>query len=149
VTSQAGAGPEQFTSARPYQEPTVSVADILRSANAVWAGPDLTAPTLVSGVVKLHVPVTVAGPTSLFAYLYDVDDAGSGRLMSYGTLTVSGPGDADLSLEPISWTVLAGHHVSLVVDSVDPRFLSRYVPGSAVQLASSASDRATLAVPLG
>jgi putative CocE/NonD family hydrolase len=149
VTSAAGAGPEQFTSGQPYREPTVSVADILRAANAVWAGPDLTAPTLVSGVARLHMTVTVAGPTSLFAYLYDVDGAGSGRLMSYGTVTVSRSGDADVALEPISWTLPSGHHVALVVDSVDPRFLSRYVPGSAVQIASSASDPATLAVPLG
>ncbi|MGH3523147.1 MAG: CocE/NonD family hydrolase C-terminal non-catalytic domain-containing protein, partial [Mycobacterium sp.] len=92
---------------------------------------------------------TVAAPASLFAYLYDVDAGGTGRLITTGTVTLTGAGPADINLEPISWTVPAGHHVSVVVDTVDPRYLGRSVPGSTVTIGSTAADPATLSVPLG
>jgi hypothetical protein len=148
VDTTAGAGPEQFTSAKPYQTPTVSIAGISRSAGAVWDAPAVTSPTLVSGIAQFHAAVTVSGRASLFAYLYDVDAAGTGQLMTSGTVTVRASGAADIGFEPISWTVPAGHHVSLVLDTVDPRYLGQSEPGSAVIVGSTPADPATLQVPV-
>ncbi|MGH8962907.1 MAG: alpha/beta fold hydrolase [Jatrophihabitantaceae bacterium] len=149
VDTSADAGPEQFNTGQPYRVPALSLAGISRSAGAVWNAPTVASPTLVSGVVSLHAAVTVAAPASLFAYLYDVDAGGTGRLITTGTMTLTGAGPADINLEPISWTVPAGHHVSVVVDTVDPRYLGRSVPGSTVTIGSTAADPATLSVPLG
>ncbi|HZY76382.1 MAG TPA: CocE/NonD family hydrolase C-terminal non-catalytic domain-containing protein, partial [Jatrophihabitantaceae bacterium] len=55
----------------------------------------------------------------------------------------------DIDLGPIAWTVAPGHHLSLVIDSTDARFLGRSVPGSTITLSSTASDPATLTVPVG
>ncbi len=153
--SIADVGQPQFD-AKPYALSSgVRIADVDRSVAAVWDGAADASATLVSGAPALHVTVTPSAPnTSLYAYLYDVDASGSGTLMTAKPYSLVGatPGHAlavDVALEPISWTVAAGHHLSLVIDTVDPRYLSVSVPGSTVSFSSTAADPATLQVPLG
>ena len=104
-----------------------------------WCGTgrDLTAPTLVSGVARLHVSVTVAGTTSLFAYLYDVDASGTGRLMTHGTVTVAGSGAPTSASSRSRGPCRRGTASVLVVDTVDPALPRASVPGTAVDRRSS------------
>jgi putative CocE/NonD family hydrolase len=154
VDTDADAGPEQFTSTLAYQPPTVSLGAISSADGAAWNGPALAASTMVNGIVQVHTAVRAsASSVSLFAYLYDVDASGSGSLINQGALTLRGvqPGSthpAQISLQPISWTVAAGHHLSLVIDTVDPRYVDQSVPGSTVTFASTTADPATLTVPV-
>ncbi|GDY29977.1 hypothetical protein GTS_16100 [Gandjariella thermophila] len=126
-----------------------------RADAAVWAGPALATGTTVLGVPRLHLTVTPSAPTtSLFAYLYDVDAAGQGALISHQPVTLrdvtpNRPRMVDLVLEPISWDVPAGHHLELVVDTVDPRYRSASRPGSTVTFGSPENDPAWLRVPTG
>lgn len=150
----ADAGPQQVSIGAGYRPPTAPIADVSRSAGLVWSGTPVVAATVISGEPRVHVgESSTAANASLFAYLYDVDAGGTGTLLSYGTRTLTGtPGvaqAANIELDPISWTVPAGHHLSLVIDSVDARYLGRSVPGSTITLSSSASDPATLSVPVG
>lgn len=98
--------------------------------------------------------VTPSGrDTSLFAYLYDVDALGVGSLLSHTPYTLRGatPGRAvplDFKLEATSWEVAAGHHLVLVVDTVDPRYLGRSKLGTSVSFSSPAGDPAWLCVPI-
>jgi X-Pro dipeptidyl-peptidase-like protein len=58
------------------------------------------------------------------------------------------PKTVDLNLEATSWEVPAGHHLVLVVDTVDPRYLGRSSLGSTVSFSSPANDPAYLSVPI-
>ena len=126
-----------------------------RSFAGVWSGPSYSSQALVSGAAKLHVTVTPsAADTSLFAYLYDADWWGTGSLIAHKPYTIRGavPGQArtlDIRLETTSWEVPAGHHLVLVVDTVDPRYLGASSLGSTVRFSSPSGNPSWLKVPLG
>ncbi|MGW7682762.1 CocE/NonD family hydrolase [Kribbella sp. NPDC054772] len=117
-----------------------------RSFAGLWSGPVCSGGAVVNGAPKVHVTVKPsAADTSLFAYLYDVDALGVGSLISHKPYTLRGatPGKAvplDVTLEATSWEVPAGHHLVLVVDTVDPRYLGRSAVGSTVTFSSPAGD---------
>ena len=125
-----------------------------RTFAGVWSGPAFDRPTVVNGSPKAHLTVKPsAASTSLFAYLYDVDALGVGSLISQKPYTLRGatPGKAvplDVRLEATSWEVPAGHHLVLVVDTVDPRYLGRSVLGSTVTFSSPVGDPSWISVPM-
>ncbi|GAB2660934.1 CocE/NonD family hydrolase [Kribbella swartbergensis] len=125
-----------------------------RSFAGVWSGPVYTSGAVVNGMPELHLTVKPSGPdTSLFAYLYDVDALGVGSLISHKPFTLRGatPGQAvpiDVRLETTSWEVPAGHHLVLVVDTVDPRYLGRSAIGTTVTFSSPAGDPSRLSIPV-
>jgi putative CocE/NonD family hydrolase len=154
VATTADAGPQQALTGKAYRFPTTAIANVARGAGAVWSGTPLTSGEVIAGEPRVRVSVSsTAGSASLFAYFYDVDAAGTGTLISYGTRTLTGtpgrPQATDIDLGPIAWTVAPGHHLSLVIDSTDARYLGRSAPGSTITLSSSAADPATLTVPVG
>jgi predicted acyl esterase len=132
----------------------VAMPFVDRSFAGVWSGPTYSSAAVVNGAPRLHVTVTPSGAdTSLFAYLYDVDPLGLGSLIAHKPFTLRGatPGQAralDLRLEATSWEVPAGHHLVLVVDTVDPRYLGRSSLGTTVRFSSPAGDPAWLSVPI-
>jgi predicted acyl esterase len=96
-------------------------------------------PLLISGAPEVQVNVAADAPAvTLYAYLYDVDASGSGTLMSYAPATVS-HGAATIVFRPTSWTVVAGHHVELVIDTVDARYAAAEPSATKVTLSSPAS----------
>ncbi|TCM38987.1 alpha/beta fold hydrolase [Kribbella sp. VKM Ac-2568] len=125
-----------------------------RTFAGVWSGPTYSSAAVLNGAPRLHVTVTPSGrDTSLFAYLYDVDALGVGSLVSHKPYTLRGAtlGRAvplDFKLEATSWEVAAGHHLVLVVDTVDPRYLGRSMLGTSVSFSSPAGDPAWLSVPV-
>ncbi|MDT4934655.1 MAG: hypothetical protein QOK11_2547, partial [Pseudonocardiales bacterium] len=133
----------------------VRIAGISRTAAAVWEGQSDSAQRLVVGSPTVHLTVTPsAASTTLIAYLYDVDASGSGTLMTYKPYslvraTAGTPKGVDIALEPIAWTLPAGHRLSLVIDTVDWRYESLNVPGSTAAFTSPRGDPATLSVPIG
>jgi len=126
----------------------VAMPLVARSAAAVWSGPAAAQGFEVAGAPHARLTVTPsAADTTLFAYLYDVGPLGLGSLITHKPYSLLGakPGvakDIDLGLEPIAWNVPAGHHLALVVDTVDPRYLSSSKAGSTVALSG------TLTVPV-
>ncbi|GAA1584583.1 CocE/NonD family hydrolase [Kribbella sancticallisti] len=125
-----------------------------RTFAGVWSGPTYSQKTVLNGAPRLHVTVTPTGrDTSLFAYLYDVDALGVGSLVSHKPYTLRGatagqPIPLDFRLEATSWEVAAGHHLVLVVDTVDPRYLGRSKVGTSVTFSSPTTDPAWLSVPV-
>ncbi|MFI9386100.1 CocE/NonD family hydrolase [Kutzneria sp. NPDC052558] len=126
----------------------VSIPLVSRSAAAVWSEPAAAQGFEVDGAPHAMLTVTPgAADTTLFAYLYDVGPLGLGSLITHKPYSLLGakPGvakDIDLGLEPIAWNVPAGHHLALVVDTVDPRYGSSSTIGSTVTLSG------TLTVPV-
>ncbi|HEX3791328.1 MAG TPA: CocE/NonD family hydrolase [Pseudonocardiaceae bacterium] len=131
----------------------VAVPLVNRAAAGVWNTPAQPGATTVSGTPSLHLTVTPStATTSLFGYLYDVNPLGVGSLISYRPDTLRGatpgqPMPVDLSLEPIVWNVPAGDHLTLVVDTVDPRYQSLSPIGSTVTFSSPATDPSWLRIP--
>lgn len=155
IDSAADAPPIQVGAGAAYRFRTgLRMASISRSAAAVWEGAADTAERLVTGAPTVHLTVTPSTANStVIGYLYDVDASGAGTLMTYKpySLTRAAAGVAtavDLALEPITWTLPAGHRLALVIDTVDPRFQSLATSGR-VTFGSPAGDPATLTVQLG
>ncbi|MDT4931380.1 MAG: hypothetical protein QOF92_4247 [Pseudonocardiales bacterium] len=137
-----------------YQVPHAQLATMPTGQAFVWSGPAVTSPTLVSGTSSLHVSMASSGPSvTVFAYLYDVGASGTGQLMSVTPFTATGltPDTAHavtISLQPTSWTLPAGDHLELIVDTVDLRYHSAAPAGSTLTVTSTASHPATLQVPV-
>ncbi|MGQ0839431.1 CocE/NonD family hydrolase [Actinokineospora sp.] len=135
--------------------PLVSTPLVDKNAAGVWSSDDYSGDTLVQGAPKLHTTVTPsARDTSLFAYLYDVDAFGFGKLITHKPFTLlnATPGQArtlDLQLEPTSWTVPRGHHLTLVVDTVDLRYQGKSSLGHTLTFSSPSGSPSTLTVPTG
>jgi predicted acyl esterase len=99
----------------------------------IWDGPVYRSPATVVGKPRLSATVTSSrSDTTLMAYLYDVNAAGVGALITHKPYTIRGTKSAkvDFDLESISWDVPAGHHLTLVVDSMDLRYTSESGPGT-------------------
>jgi putative CocE/NonD family hydrolase len=128
-----------------YRATTVDISSVRPADAYVWTAAPVANPVLVSGTPKLRFTIASSSPsTTLYAYLYDVDESGSATLMTYAPATASG-GAVTMTLRPVSWSVVAGHHVALVVDTVDARYASAAPSASTVTLSSPAS----LSVPFG
>ncbi|MDX6430334.1 MAG: hypothetical protein QOE54_2700 [Streptosporangiaceae bacterium] len=133
----------------------IKVAEVDRRFGGVWTAAPYARTTVVSGAPRLHTTITPsAATTSVFAYLYDVTPGGEGSLITHKPYTLRGatPGKAwtiDFRLEPIRWTVPAGHHLALVVDTTDIRYRSMSKPGATVTFGSPAADPSWLTVPTG
>lgn len=134
---------------------TTSIPLVSRNAAGVWTSKPTEQSTTVSGTPRLRATVTPSvANVSLFAYLYDVGPAGVGRLVTHKPLTLRDvtPGEArdvDLALDPTSWQVPAGHRLTLVVDTVDPRYQDASTSPSTVTFGSPDGHPASLTVPLG
>jgi putative CocE/NonD family hydrolase len=129
------------------------ISRVNRANAAVWTGPAAAQPTLISGEPHLRVNVTSSGTAAtFFAYLYDVDPVRGGCLISYAPYTSQSmnPGVAqtvDVDLGTIAWTMPAGHHLALVIDTVDARYANHNVPGTTLTFASTPAAPATFTLP--
>jgi predicted acyl esterase len=145
-TDSGATSGESFVAApRSYHATTIALSSVRRADADVWTSAAVPSPALISGTPTLRVSVSSSSHrTTLYTYLYDVDEAGAATLMTYGPATVSS-GPATATLRPVSWTVAAGHRIALVVDTADDRYASAAPSGSTVTLSSPAS----LAIPFG
>jgi predicted acyl esterase len=138
----------------PYRPVTgIDVNALPPSGAGVWNGPALTAPLTVAGIPTVHLTVRpTSASATVFAYLYDTDSSGTASLITTAPYSITGatgaaPTAVDIPLRPIAWTVPAGDHLTLVVDTVDPRFTALGIKGHAVVISSAATDPARLEIP--
>lgn len=119
----------------------VALPFVDRNVAAVWNGPSYPNGATIAGTPRLQVSVTPsAEKTSLFAYLYEVGPLGLGALVTHKPFTVTGAGitrNLDIPLEPTLWDVARGNRLVLVVDTVDPRYLTQSTFGSTVTFGTS------------
>jgi len=112
-----------------------------RNLAGVWSGPQYWNGGTIAGTPKLKLTVTPsAETTTLFAYLYEVGPLGLGSLITHKPVKVTGAGRTqtlDVELEPTVWNVGAGDRLALVIDTVDPRYLSESTRGSTVTFGPS------------
>ncbi|MFS8101366.1 X-Pro dipeptidyl-peptidase [Lentzea alba] len=119
----------------------VSLPFVDRNLAGVWSGPQYPNGATLAGTPKLKLTVTPsAETTTLFAYLYEVGPLGLGSLITHKPMKVTGAGRTqtlDVELEPTVWNVDAGNRVALVIDTVDPRYLTESSRGSSVTFGPS------------
>lgn len=120
--------------------PVVVPATLSPATAASWAMDPLPERALVAGSPQLRMTVSTSGELSLFAYLYDVDELGVGSLVTHAPLSVRGSGAVSMPLQTVLWRLEAGHHLQLVVDTMDARYRSRSTLGSPVQLSNVSLD---------
>jgi putative CocE/NonD family hydrolase len=132
----------------------VAISKVNRADALVWNGAVAQTATLMSGEPHLHITVTPSAASgTFFAYLYDVDPASGGALMSFAPYSFDRvtPGTSqpvDIDLDALSWTVAQGHHLALVIDTVDSRYFGHNpTSGATLQFGSTDADPATLAIP--
>ena len=119
----------------------VALPFIDRNLAGVWSGPQYPNGATLAGTPKLKVQVTPSAEiTTLFAYLYEVGPLGLGSLVTHKPIKVTGAGRTqtlDVELEPTVWNVGAGNRLALVIDTVDPRYLTESTRGSTVTFGPS------------
>ncbi|WP_112270912.1 CocE/NonD family hydrolase [Lentzea terrae] len=119
----------------------VSLPFVDRNLAGVWGGPQYPNGATLAGTPKLKLTVTPsAETTTLFAYLYEVGPLGLGSLITHKPVKVTGAGRTqtlDVELEPTVWNVGAGNRIALVIDTVDPRYLTESTRGSSVTFGPS------------
>ncbi|MGW7006000.1 CocE/NonD family hydrolase [Streptomyces sp. NPDC054933] len=134
--------------------PTVEVPLLPRAAAAVWQSAPYSDVQHIRGVTRFHTTLTSSSPKgTVFAYLYDVNVLGLGKLISHAPQSWSGttPGQAvrlDIPLFATAYDLPAGHRLALVLDTKDPMYGSDTPLGSRVSFGSPANDPSELTLPL-
>ncbi|MEU1626089.1 CocE/NonD family hydrolase [Streptomyces sp. NPDC020096] len=134
--------------------PIASIPLLPRSVAAVWQSPTYGTAQRIRGTVHLHTTLTsTEDKASLVAYLYDVDALGIGKLITHAPQTSidrapGKPTAVDLDLFSTAYDVPAGHRLALVIDTVDPLYITHNPLGSTLAFSSSAADPSWLSVPL-
>ncbi|WP_078993084.1 CocE/NonD family hydrolase [Streptomyces sp. MMG1121] len=134
--------------------PTVEVPLLPRFAAAVWQSAPYSSVQPIRGVVRLHTTVTSsASQGTVFAYLYDVNALGVGKLISHAPQSWSGraPGQAfplDVALFATAYDLPTGHRLALVLDTKDPAYGGGTPLGGDVSFSSPQADASRLVLPL-
>ncbi|RNL87366.1 CocE/NonD family hydrolase [Halostreptopolyspora alba] len=134
---------------------SVSLPLVNRDRAGVWAGPEYPDGATVSGTPSVELEVTpTAEETSLFFYLYATTAYGTGELLTHKpySLRDATPGEpttVEVDLQSVVRDVAPGHHLSLVVDTDDPRYTGDSERGERVEISSPEDGSAALTVPLG
>ncbi|MER5866372.1 CocE/NonD family hydrolase [Kitasatospora sp. NPDC002040] len=132
--------------------PLVSVPLLPRPVAAVWQSDTYATRQQLRGTVRVHLGVTPSTARgSLVAYLYDVDALGVGRLITHAPYTFldhPAPFTADFPLQATAYDVPAGHRLALVVDTVDPLYITHNPAWSTLTFTSPAADPSWVSIPL-
>ncbi|MFE7116653.1 CocE/NonD family hydrolase [Streptomyces sp. NPDC057654] len=134
--------------------PVVSVPLLPRPVAAVWQSERYAAERRVRGTATLHTTLTSNKESgTAIAYLYDVGPLGIGKLVTNAPYTFHGrtpgkPFGVDLELFSTAYDVPAGHRLALVVDTVDPLYISHNPLGAKLTFSSPKDDPSRLSVPV-
>jgi predicted acyl esterase len=134
--------------------PTCWLPAVSRSDGAVWQSSALSSTDHVRGAPTLDITITPSASTgTIYAYLYDVNWADDGTLVSYlpYTYTNATPGKPltiNAQLLTAAYDIPAGDSVGLVVDTKDPLFYDADQSGSTVSFSSPAGSPSTVTLPL-
>lgn len=137
------------------EPPQAWIPAVDRSNAAVWQSDWLSSSKRVRGAPHLRLTVTPgsSGQTTVIAYLYDTDWAGTGSLVTHVAVTlrnaVAGqPAAVDVDFPATAYDIPSGHRLSLVIDTVDPLYADKAPAFSSVRLSSPSTSPSYLSLPL-
>ncbi|MCF3175646.1 alpha/beta fold hydrolase [Streptomyces sioyaensis] len=134
--------------------PIASIPLLPRSVAAVWQSERYTTAQRVRGTTRLHTTLrSTAESGTAVAYLYDVGPLGIGKLVTHAPYTFHGktpnqPFGVDLDLFSTAYDVPAGHHLAVVMDTVDPLYIEHNPGGARLTFSSPADDPSYVSVPV-
>lgn len=152
VATAATSGPMQIGTS--YTPPEIAVDAIKPSDAFVWNGPALSADLPIEGTPSVRLGLSSTSPTAtIYLHLYDVTANGRGSLVDFQPYTATGlsPTSArylTINMQPISWTVPGGDHLTLVVDTFDKRYQSLTPAGNSVTVSSTKAEPASFTAPI-
>ncbi len=131
--------------------------DIDRSHALVWStepldGSNSGVARRIRGIPRLQVTVeSAAKSATVVAYLLDVDENGTGRIITHEpkTLEPGMPDSVAWELQAAAYDVPDGHRLMLVIDGMDPLYSTANTIGSTITISSSEGAPAALELPLG
>jgi pimeloyl-ACP methyl ester carboxylesterase len=124
--------------------PFVQVDLVDQSHAAVWEGAD--GALAIRGIPSLHLELTPSHANgTLVAYLYDVNAAGAGRLItqapsSWLEQTPNTGITLDLNLPATDYDIAGDHHLALVLDGKDALYIDENTSGSSVTFSNATLD---------
>ncbi|HKC29426.1 MAG TPA: CocE/NonD family hydrolase C-terminal non-catalytic domain-containing protein, partial [Jatrophihabitans sp.] len=149
----ATSGPMQFVPIDAYRPPTVTMKTISTTNAFVWNGPTLPSGLGLRGSPTVHIRLAASAPTAtVFLYLYDVTPAGLGTLIDMQPYTATGlhadrPKDLSIDMQPMCWSLPTSDHLTLVIDTVDPRYQSLTPSGTTITVSSTQKQPASFVGP--
>lgn len=152
--SGASSGPLQI-GAQTYVPPAIDLRQLKAADALVWSGPALAADLPIEGTPSVKLGLSSTSRTAtIYLHFYDVADNGKGTLIDFQPYTAHGlsPGKVrqlTIDMQPTSWTVPGGHHLTLVVDTFDKRYQSLTPAGNSVTVTSTQLDPASFTAPIG
>jgi predicted acyl esterase len=150
--SGADAGPIQLVAASSYKPATIKLNTIPQTAAFTWTSPTLANGLNLLGTPSLTINLAATSRTvTLFLYLYDVAPDGTGTLIDQQPYTTSGLSSQAVSrtipMQPMAWNLPAGDRLSLIIDTVDPRYTSLTPPNTKITVTSNKKDPASFSSP--
>ncbi|MFE7747029.1 CocE/NonD family hydrolase [Nocardia sp. NPDC057455] len=132
-------------------------AEIDRTHALVWStGPLLAArggiARQIRGIPRLQVTVDSTDESAtVVAYLLDVDEDGSARIVTHEPKTIESdlPATVSWELQAAAYDVLDGHRLMLVIDGLDPLYSSANSVGARITISSPGGAPSCLELPLG
>jgi putative CocE/NonD family hydrolase len=142
----------QLVSSASYKPATVKINTISPSSAFTWTSPALETGLDLVGTPALTINLAATSHrATLFLYLYDVTADGTGTLIDQQPYTVSGLRTEavphTIPMQPMSWSLPAGDRLSLVIDTVDPHYLSLTPPNTKITVTSNKNNPASFSSP--
>jgi predicted acyl esterase len=131
------------------EQPQIWLPTVDRARAGVWASERPSTVQRIRGIPALHLELTgTAAQGTVVAYLYDLDQLGDAKLITYAPTTwlssSTGSRSIDLNLSATAYDLAAGHSLTLVIDTVDPLYYDENAPNGSVTV----SGGSYLDVPL-
>lgn len=109
--------------------PTAWLPAVDRDNAAVWLGDEASSVVRIRGSATVHARFTPTERSgTIVAYLYEVDWAGTGKLITHAPVSwldaaANTARTVDIPLPATSWDVPTGHRLALVIDGHDGLYL--------------------------
>lgn len=137
------------------EPPTAWIPAVDRDNAGVWQTGAFSSAQRIRGAAHLRLTMTPgnSGQTTLVAYLYDTDWAGTGNLVTHVPVTlrdaVAGQArTVDADFPATAYDIPSGHRLSLVIDTVDPLYADKAPAFTLMTFSSSSSAPAYVSLPL-
>lgn len=153
--SGANSSPIELVPSASYRPPVLGMSNINRAAAFIWNGPALPSGLVASGTPELKLGIAATAPTvTMFLYLYDVTPDGAGTLIDMQPYTATrlkahAASKIAVPMQPVTWSVPPGDHLTLVMDTVDPRYQSLTKSRTTLTVGSTKKTPAWFSVPAG
>lgn len=144
-----------FIEAATHLPTTEFLPLIDRGHASVWHTEAAPSIQRLRGPAAMHLSVTPSAATgTVMAYLFDSEPTGSSILINSVPFSWSGaaagvPMPVDLAIPDLAYDIPAGHQLSLVVTTDDPKYADENPPGAPMTFSSTVADPASLTVSFG